>query len=52
LDGKIITDGEVADAKQGDNSMNFEIDGVSNQTVIITFIFNDKFYVSQKVILN
>jgi hypothetical protein len=52
LDGKIITDGEVADAKQGDNSMNFEIDGVSNQTVIITFIFDNKFYVSQKVIVN
>lgn len=52
LDGKIITDGEVSDAKQGENSMNFEIDGVANQTVIITFIFNDKFYVSQKVILN
>jgi hypothetical protein len=52
LDGKIITDGEVADAKQGENSMNFEIDGVANQTVIITFIFDNKFYVSQKVILN
>lgn len=52
LDGKIITDGEVSDAKQGENSMNFEIDGVANQTVIITFIFNDKFYVSQKVIVN
>lgn len=52
LDGKIITDGEVSDAKQGENSMNFEIDGVNNQTVIITFIFNDKFYVSQKVIVN
>jgi hypothetical protein len=51
-DGKIITDGEIADAKQGDNSMNFEIDGVANQTVIVTFIFDDKFYVSQKVIVN
>lgn len=52
LDGKIITDGEVSDAKQGENSMNFEIDGVTNQTVIITFIFDNKFYVSQKVIVN
>ena len=52
LDGKIITDGEVSDAKQGENSMNFEIDGVSNQTVIVTFIFDNKFYVSQKVIVN
>ena len=52
LDGKIITDGEVSDAKQGENSINFEIDGVSNKTVIVTFIFDNKFYVSQKVIVN
>lgn len=52
LDGKIITDGEVSDSKQGENSMNFEIDGVTNQTVVITFIFDNKFYVSQKVIVN
>lgn len=50
-DGKIITDGEVSDTKQGENAMNFEIDGVSNQTVIITFIFDNKFYVSQKVVV-
>lgn len=51
LDGKIITDGEIEDAQQGDNSMNFELDGIANQTVIITFIFDNKFYVSQKVIV-
>jgi len=51
MDGKIITDGEIEDAQQGDNSMNFELDGITNQTVIITFIFDNKFYVSQKVIV-
>lgn len=52
LDGKMITDGEVTDAKEGENSMKFEIDDVANQTVVITFVFDNKFYVSQKVIVN
>jgi len=51
IDGKIISDGEISDAKQGENSMDFELDAASNQTVIVTFIFNDKFYVSQKLIV-
>jgi len=52
LDGKIISDGEISEAKQGENAMNFELDNVSNQVVIITFIFDNKFYVSQKVVVN
>ncbi len=51
IDGKIIDDGEIDSAKQGHNAMNFEIDNVSNQTVIITFVFDNKFYVSRKVIV-
>ena len=51
IDGKIIDDGEISDVKQGRNSMPFEIDNVSNQTVILTLIFDNKFYVSQKVIV-
>jgi hypothetical protein len=51
MNGKIVLDGEIEDSTQGDNSMNFELDGISNQTVIITFIFDNKFYVSQKVIV-
>ncbi len=52
LDGKIIDDGEINSAKEGHNTMNFEIDNVANQTVIVTFIFDHKFYVSRKVIVN
>lgn len=51
LEGKIIDDGEISSGKQGYNSLNFEIDNVSNQTVILTFIFDNKFYVSRKVIV-
>ena len=51
MDGKIIDDGEIDSVKQGHNSMNFEIDAKAKQTVIITFIFDNKFYVSRKVML-
>ena len=51
IDGKIIDDGEIDSAKEGHNTMIFEIDNVSNQTVIITFIFDNKFYVSRKVVV-
>lgn len=51
IDGKIIDDGEIDKAKKGHNAMNFKIDNVSNQTVIITFIFDNKFYVSKKVLV-
>lgn len=52
LDGKIIDEGEIDSTKEGHNTMNFEIDNVANQTVIVTFIFDHKFYVSRKVIVN
>jgi hypothetical protein len=51
MDGKIIADGEISDVNKGENTMNFELDDVSNQTVIVTFIFDNKFYVSQKVLV-
>ena len=44
-------DGEISNAKQGDNTMNFELDIATSQTVIVTFIFDKKFYVSKKVII-
>ena len=50
-EGKIISDGEISNAKQGDNTMNFELDIATSQTVIVTFIFDKKFYVSKKVMI-
>jgi hypothetical protein len=29
---------KLQDAKQGENTMNFEIDNVANQTVLVTFV--------------
>jgi hypothetical protein len=51
LDGKIISDGEIEDAAVGNNTMDFELDNPSDKIVIVTFIFDNKFYVSQKVVI-
>ncbi|MET0760690.1 MAG: hypothetical protein ABWZ56_09745, partial [Flavobacterium sp.] len=50
LDGKIIDDGEITDTKVGNNTMNFSLEKAKAKIVIITFIFDNKFYASQKVI--
>jgi hypothetical protein len=50
IDGKII-DGEIEDAAVGNNTMDFELDNPSDKIVIVTFIFDNKFYVSQKVVI-
>lgn len=51
MDGKIISDGEISDAIKGENTMIFELDTNHNQTVIVTFVFDNKFYVSQKILV-
>ena len=50
LEGKIVEEGEIEDTKVGKNTMSFDISLVNSKMAIITFIFDDKFYVSQKVI--
>ena len=50
LDGKIIEEGEIEDAKVGENAMNFDVLFVNTKMVFITFIFDDKYYVSKRVI--
>ena len=50
LDGKIAEEGEIEDVKAGTNVMNFSLASAKSAFVIITFVFDDKFYVSQKVI--
>ena len=50
LDGKIIEEGEIEDAKVGKNAMNFDVLFVNTKMVFITFIFDDKYYVSKRII--
>lgn len=52
IDGKIIDEGSVLDIKAGENTMNFPLDEVKTKAFNITFIFDNKFYISQKVIMN
>ena len=52
LDGKILDDGEIEGVKIGNNTMNFSLENANTQMVILTFIFDHKFYVSQKVLVN
>lgn len=52
LDGKILDDGEITGAKIGNNGMNFNLKNANEKMIIITLIFDNKFYASQKVIKN
>ncbi len=52
LDGKIIDDGEITGLKVGSNAMNFNIGNAKAEMVIVTLVFDNKFYVSEKVIRN
>jgi hypothetical protein len=50
LDGRIIDDGEIVGLKAGKNAMDFNLETGSNSIVILTFVFDNKFYRSQKVV--
>lgn len=51
FDGKIISEGEITDFNEGKNSMDFELPQKMTQSFILTFIFDNKFYASQKVLV-
>lgn len=52
LSGKMLDDGEIDGLQVGNNSMNFSVENAKEKIVIITFILDNKFYASQKVIRN
>ncbi|MBU0941452.1 MAG: hypothetical protein KKD36_08475, partial [Bacteroidetes bacterium] len=49
IDGKIVNDGEIEGLNIGNNTMNFSLENANTEMIILTFIFDHKFYVSQKV---
>jgi hypothetical protein len=51
-DGKILDDGTITGSKIGNNGMNFNLTNANEKIVIITLVFDNKFYASQKVIRN
>jgi hypothetical protein len=50
IDGKMLEDGEIDGLKIGNNEMNFSLENANENVVIITFILDNKYYASQKVI--
>lgn len=52
LDGKMLDDGEIEGLQVGNNAMNFSLENAKEKIVILTFILDNKFYASQKVIRN
>lgn len=51
VDGKIIKQGNIIDSKMGDNSVPITVEEVSsNNTLIVTFIFDNIYFSSVKVV--
>jgi hypothetical protein len=50
LEGKILDDGEIEGISEGNNAMNFSLENAKAKVVILTFIFDNTFYASEKVI--
>lgn len=50
IDGKIISEGEIMDFRVGKNSMKFNLESPNNKMVILTFIFDQKYFNSKKII--
>jgi hypothetical protein len=52
IDGKLLDDGEIDGLHVGDNAMNFSLKNTKANSVIITFVLDNKFYLSKKVVRN
>lgn len=50
VNGKILSEGEITDFKIGKNSMNFNLESPNEKMVILTFIFDQKYFNSKKII--
>jgi hypothetical protein len=50
IDGKVVEEGDIEDILAGKTSMNFSIAAANTEFVLLTFVFDGKFYVSEKVI--
>lgn len=51
VNGQLLDDGEIDGLKQGNNSMTFNLVNSENKIQFITFILDNKFYCTQKVIM-
>jgi hypothetical protein len=51
LDGKILSEGEITDFHSGKNKMQFVLPQKMTATFILTLVFDNKFYSSQKIMV-
>jgi hypothetical protein len=51
MEGKILENGEISNVVSGKNELLFDLDINQSQTVIMTLIFDGKFYATHKVIV-
>lgn len=51
IDGKIVEEGNLKNVTIGTNKMNFELENENSGIIFMTLIFDDKFYLTQKIIL-
>lgn len=50
IDGKVVEEGDIEDLPEGITSMNFSIAAANTELLFITFVFDNKFYDTKKVI--
>lgn len=50
IDGKLLDEGEIEGSSIGPNAMDFSIENAKENVIVITFILDNKFYASQKII--
>ena len=50
IEGKVVEEGEIEGIRAGKSGMNFDTSSANTEFVILTFVFDDKFYISEKII--
>lgn len=50
LDGKVAEEGDIEDIHVGITKMKFDISAASSEVVILTFVFDNKYYLTEKII--
>jgi hypothetical protein len=51
IDGKIDEQGDIEDIHAGKTKMKFDLSAATTNIVIVTFVFDNKFYLTEKIIL-
>ncbi len=51
IDGKIEEQGDIEDIHAGKTKMKFDISAATTNVIIVTFVFDNKFYLSEKIVL-